>query len=1287
LGNEYPDPLYRPLKRKPGYKQAIAKYAPLNSMPLPVIRQIKKAKVIPVHNNYLPLSKAPAFVPAQQTYFATQARITKINFGKYVLAGTPQKIKKIQPAAKEGAKQNIKYFGIDQGLSGTFVSAMLKDRYGRLWFGTNNGLSMYDGTSFYNYTVSEGLGSNFISCLAEDSEGRIWIGSKGAGLCIFNGKGFLQYTTNEGLCSNDITAIVNDKKNRMWIGTPEGINIFADNGLLTYTAANGLNHNSILCLREDEKGRMWIGTTRGINIFNGNGFIHFTGANEIEYKSVQCLFEDIEGMMWIGTSTGAFVYDGAGFTSLSKKEGLISNNVRAIAGNDKNDMWIATTEGVDRFDGEGFTRYTDLEGLSNTNVSSLLFDDQKQLWIGTLGGGANLIGDYGFLHFHSQEELNFSVQSLSQDRNGNIWIGTSRNGAIIFDGDNFRAFGPEEGLSSDEVTCLVEDNEGRKWIGSRTSGIDVYDGRKCFSYTTKHGLKDDHIQCMIKDKKNNIWIGTYNGGINVFNEKGFTYYDSFGGLSNDHINALYEDKKGNVWIGTFGGGVNVFNGKGFTQYTTAEGLSNNIITDFVEDNSGRMWIGTLGGGLCLFDGKGFTYFTTNDGLCDNNISSLVKDSLGRVWAGTGRGLNCFVPKGDSLFTVLNYKKRQGLCDLYFNKAALYDQKGKLWWGTGDVLTSYQAPATTDPSFPLTYVTEVDVMGKQMTWTTPYMNSDTLFLGSDTIRWPERDTFFLHDQLNADTNQFARSGIYYSGINKPYQLPENLSLPYDQNWVTFHFTGIRFKDIETLRYRYMLEGLENKLNPMTESNEADYRNLEPGKYTFKVFGRCRNAVWSVASEFSFEIRRPWWHTTVAYVAYLLIGFGSAFGIMRWRTSSLLKSKRKLENIVAERTAEIKKQNEELERLSIVASETDNIILIMDPAGRVEWVNSSFERICGISLNELKQLKGETIFEISQNKNIRQIIKECIREKRSASFEALHFSPDKKPVWLSSMLTPIFDENDNLKKLVIIDTDITERKNAEEWIRQKNTDITDSITYAKKIQEAILPKREEILALIPESFVLYKPRDIVSGDFYWFSETDNSLIIAVADCTGHGVPGAFMSMIGNSLLHKIVNDKKINDPGEILKILDEEIIKALKQKEAAENSDGMDIVVLEIDKINRTLRSSSANRPVYLIRNKKLWDVPGNKFPIGGYSSKDKTFKTHIESIQTGDTLYLFSDGYADQFGGKDQKKFKTRQLKETLLAIQHNSMEQQGELLDKTIKEWQGTNDQVDDILVVGLRFN
>jgi len=271
-------------------------------------------------------------------------------------------------------------------------------------------------------------------------------------------------------------------------------------------------------------------------------------------------------------------------------------------------------------------------------------------------------------------------------------------------------------------------------------------------------------------------------------------------------------------------------------------------------------------------------------------------------------------------------------------------------------------------------------------------------------------------------------------------------------------------------------------------------------------------------------------------------------------------------------------------------------------------------------------------------------------------------------------------------------ITEQKIEVEFqksvVDQKNKDITDSINYARRIQHAMLPTAEEWGQLFAGSFIYYRPKDIVSGDFYWCIEFGNEVIFTAADCTGHGVPGAFMSMLGISSLNKIVGEKGIKAPDAVLNELREEIIHSLNPGGKKEVKDGMDMTLCRLDREKMKLEYAAANNPLWIVTKRdgkcELKDCDADKIPVGKYVNEQTKFTLRTEDIKKGDRIYIFTDGYADQFGGIKGKKFKYQHLQDVVLACQDKSMKDQCEVLGNTMNEWKGNLEQVDDILIIGI---
>jgi serine phosphatase RsbU (regulator of sigma subunit) len=273
-----------------------------------------------------------------------------------------------------------------------------------------------------------------------------------------------------------------------------------------------------------------------------------------------------------------------------------------------------------------------------------------------------------------------------------------------------------------------------------------------------------------------------------------------------------------------------------------------------------------------------------------------------------------------------------------------------------------------------------------------------------------------------------------------------------------------------------------------------------------------------------------------------------------------------------------------------------------------------------------------------------------------------------------------------------------------IEEKNKDITDSINYAKRIQTAILPTEEEMTKIAGDHFVFYRPKDIVSGDLYWAASVTTTpesgrqekvSVIAALDCTGHGVPGAFMSIVGHTILEQTITEPKVNSPAAALDYLNNGVIKTLKQKADDDFSikDGMDIACVAINFETRLLEFAGANNPLYLVRNGELMEFDGDKQPIGAYLKESRLFKNNKIELQKGDCIYIFTDGIPDQFGGPKGKKYKYKQLQELLKANYAKPMKEQRAALVKSIDDWMnysvsgggGRFEQTDDILMIGIR--
>ncbi len=411
------------------------------------------------------------------------------------------------------------------------------------------------------------------------------------------------------------------------------------------------------------------------------------------------------------------------------------------------------------------------------------------------------------------------------------------------------------------------------------------------------------------------------------------------------------------------------------------------------------------------------------------------------------------------------------------------------------------------------------------------------------------------------------------------------------------------------------------------------------------------------------------------------------------------------------------NKELEKLSLVASETDNAITIMDAAGNFQWINEGYSRLFGYTFNQLISEYSRNIISKHTNKAAIEKIKKCIEQKVPVSFETPGESRDGKEIWTQTTITPIVDREGNVKSLISISSDISLLKEAEqailqqseellaqkeelilknEHIEQQSDNIKASITYAKTIQNAILPPYKELSEFF-NLFVIYKPKDIVSGDFYWYAHLpakdgfSEKFFYAAVDCTGHGVPGAFMSMIGSRLLNEIVYEKKVTKPSQILTQLDLGIKSVLRQEES-DNNDGMDVSLCSIEKGNNgsvELNFAGAKRPLfyYIQSEESLRYIKGTRKTIGGTQARRNTevFTDNMVILHKGDKIYLTTDGLIDQ-SSPQRIRYGSPRMIQLLQRIGNYPLEKQSAAIEKSMLDFQEHEKQRDDITFLGIEI-
>jgi len=423
-----------------------------------------------------------------------------------------------------------------------------------------------------------------------------------------------------------------------------------------------------------------------------------------------------------------------------------------------------------------------------------------------------------------------------------------------------------------------------------------------------------------------------------------------------------------------------------------------------------------------------------------------------------------------------------------------------------------------------------------------------------------------------------------------------------------------------------------------------------------------------------------------IVFIVLGGVLLLGIMfyfRMRTKQTLNKQLSLQKDALEEA------NAELEKLSLVASKTDNYVIICNAKDKIVWVNKSFVRLSGYSLEESVGRRPSTLLngENTSLATCKSIDEHIFVKGVSFKGEILNYDKFNKPFWANINITPLYDEQGELDKYFVMGSDINAIKTTENSLSIKNEAISTNLNYANCIQRSMLPSLAVLKEPFADAFVFFEPMDFVSGDFYWTGHNNNKTILAVADCTGHGVSGALMSAMGMNLLNQAINVKRLERPSEILDYLQQSMqqIFTPSVRDELQMLDGIDISIVSIDTSNREITFAGASSRLFYIDKGELHTLRGNKTNIKAFTPEtESTFTEHTLWLNPGAQIYLMTDGFADQFGGKANKKLGFPALSNHILLNYKESLENQKAALQQALEAWKGDAFQVDDICIVGV---
>ncbi|MCG8702091.1 MAG: SpoIIE family protein phosphatase, partial [Bacteroidales bacterium] len=1000
------------------------------------------------------------------------------------------------------------------------------------------------------------------------------------------------------------------------------------------------------------------------------------------------------------------------FDKYGVKHGLGSSKVYGVIQDSRDIIWLGTETGLSRFNGMEFVNYSPKDGMANSGVNSLFEDMDGNLWFGHLNGGLTYYDGKNFKAINIPIEDIGDITSINQLRKDTLWITTFSAGTLrlLFDKKSMqleliKQYTGKEKLS-DQIIGSYVDKSGNYFCLTVDGGIGKYSpGTDLFEKFHPGGLtRYFPTICMLQDSENNYWFGTYNGGLYKYlTEKDTILFFDYirDGHAGNWITTLCEDKYGNVWAGTYGKGLSRFSKEGIMVFNATNGLSAKTIQDLTTDSEGNVIISSRENGIHIFKGDQFVTINEDEIFEDKNVNCIQKDNNGNYWLGTNKGIVVYQPGMKKPAMVINYERNAIYENISFIKK---DYSGLLWILAEEVNSNRFGIFTFDTetnrlreefdlnnelskaSQNIDKVTVIEAHGSNLWIGTDnglkkwdikkreligYSQSqglfgnhiNTLFFDHNDALWVATTSKSGVSRLLPNTDKFEKININKSlEINSIYVDKENIawlgttqglyivdneiilkSLT-EENGLASNNVNLITPDKNGILYLGTNNGM-NTYHPETgqiytyteksgfigiETKPNSFYNDENGQI---CMGTLDGVTVVYPDRFDFTLNEPIVHFHKITMEGELVTDHKVHKF----------NHRKNDLVVEYYTISLKNPDEVVYQVMLEGSDED-------------WrpvTHQTMETYTG-------QKPGKYTFKVRARNS------DGIWSKEAKTFRFVIRPPFYATYWflISSIIAIVIGiiafikirtrnllrDKRKLEHTVAERTAEVVKKSVE--LEHKNKDIMASIRYAERIQKALLPSEK----LDCETFVMYRPKEHVSGDFYWMHNDGNRNFIAAVDCTGHGVPGAFMSIIGHDSFNKIVKEYHETQPDIILNRLNEEVYNSLAKDSQEEIQDGMDLALVVYHPQQNKIEYAGAYNPLIKIKNGELEEIKANRFSIGRTSVLSGfTFTRHELEVEKGDTFYIFSDGYADQFGGDKNTKFKKVNLKKELIALQDMDM--------------------------------
>ena len=1013
---------------------------------------------------------------------------------------------------------------------------------------------------------------------------------------------------------------------------------------------------------------------------------------------VYTINQDKNGYIWIGTGEGLCRFNGFEFNSEAIQDSLVKDVVVSSYKDSKGNIWFGYQNGtICKYNGYRFL-VPEIKKEIKSSVTSFIEITEDKILAASMNDGIIVIEKDKEIYRYNKEFENNIVYSI--DYSDNILLVGSQNGLVIYSFDDdatqlSKLFSVNE-LSYIKVQNIKQSKDGKGyWLGTEDSGVYFLVINKDNTYVLRKigdhlGIENLNVQSVLEDSETNLWISSLRSGVfKIIKPLGsdspdkIVNFNKNNGLTSNFIKQVYEDNEGNIWIATYGEGLAMLLNEAFSFYSFAVGgIENDISSICLQDST--LWIGGKEGLLKVNannpgDKASFRFIKN---LPPDEVTSLHYDHAQTLWIGTGKnGLFHLDMKNDitSKFSYATASLGHAVNSLAGNHNILYT-------------------ATKDGIF---YFNLID--NKTVHYTTntglPHNDIKQVFIDNENnLLYATRSNGIEEIDVIGEPRQLYRSGDFELDFN---------SITQDINgniWASTYGAGIycfvqdsiiNLTSVDGLKSDYCYSIISSDGENVWVGHRLGISKVDINNYSIEIFDVDKGITGDCNPNAVFRDRNG------------ILYFGTTEGLIKYDPSKDKKSEILPETNISKVlindkpydflpgiTLPFSRYKIRIEYIGLDYREPQSVSYQY----KLEGYDSDWSDITNLNyVNYPRVQDGKYTF------FVRSFNKKGLSNEISASFQLRIKLPFYKTWWFISLSVLILiitvwliikiRERKQKQLQEFLEKSLAERTREvveqKEEIEIKNRDITDSINYAQRIQASILPPIRRLQKNFAGAFVFYQPRDIVSGDFYWYDRiSESKFIIVCADSTGHGVPGAFMSMIGTTLIKDICSREETRSPSDILKSLDLELRNTLNQNvEAEKSNDGMDIIVCEIDLRSNYVRYASAMRPMIIYKDGEEFYIKGSRSSVGGhYDKSEKDFQDEGLQLSKGDLIYMFSDGYPDQFGGPMGKKFKMVRLKNLLQDIHQKPMEEQYNYVKSTFNLWKEDYPQVDDVLFMGIKL-